>query len=159
MRYHVRTFKDSKYKSLSSISYAHQHSTANSCVFSKKIRDKTMPNPRGAPKGNLNALKHGFYSRLFHTSEASDLTESQSNNLEHEIKLLRVMIRRTMEMADGIDDLREATRVLGALGAAAGRLAALLQAQRSLTEGHTQLADEISIAIQQVNAELRKKNV
>jgi uncharacterized protein YjcR len=33
-----------------------------------------MPNSRGAPKGNLNALKHGFYSRLFHAGEATDLS-------------------------------------------------------------------------------------
>jgi hypothetical protein len=116
-----------------------------------------MPNPRGAPKGNLNALKNGFYSRLFHASETTDLSVDPPTSLEHEITLLRVMIRRTMELADGIDDLREAIRVLDALGAAAGRLSALLRAQKSLNEGQSQLADEISIAIQQVNAELRNK--
>ena len=116
-----------------------------------------MPNSRGAPKGNLNALKHGFYSRLFHGSETSNLNDDQINNLEHEITLLRVMMWRTMELADGIDDLRQATRVLDALGAAAGRLANLLRAQKSLTETHSQVADEISIAIQQVNTELRNK--
>lgn len=117
-----------------------------------------MPNPRGAPKGNLNALKHGFYSRLFHTAEAVELSEAESASLVHEITLLRVMIRRTMALADGIDDLKEATRVLDALGAAAGRLANLLRAQKSLIERPSQVADEISIAIQQVNQELRRKN-
>jgi hypothetical protein len=116
-----------------------------------------MPNSRGAPKGNLNALKHGFYSRLFHSGEASDLSNDLPASLEHEITLLRVMIRRTMELADGIDDLRNATRVLDALGAAADRLSALLRAQKSLNEGQSKMADEISIAIQQVNAELRNK--
>jgi len=116
-----------------------------------------MTQPRGAPKGNLNALKNGFYSRLFHTSEASDLANDHPASLEHEITLLRVMIRRTMELADGIDDLREATRVLDALGAAAGRLSTLLRTQKSLTESQSRMADEISIAIQQVNSELRNK--
>lgn len=111
-----------------------------------------MTDPRGAPKNS-------FYSPLFHPSEASDLTDNPLTSLEHEITLLRVMIRRTMQLADGIDDLREATRVLDALGAAAGRLSTLLRTQKSLTESHSQLADEISIAIQQLNAELRKKNV
>jgi hypothetical protein len=117
-----------------------------------------MKNPRGAQKGNLNALKHGFYSRLFQTNETIDLDVDETSSLEHEITLLRVMIRRTMDLADGIDDLREATRVLDALGAAAGRLANLLRAQKSLSERHSPLADEISVAIQQVNAELRHKN-
>jgi hypothetical protein len=116
-----------------------------------------MPNPRGAPKGNLNALKHGFYSRLFHNDEIGDLSSDPDTSLEHEITLLRVMIRRTMLLADGIEDLREATRVLDALGAAAGRLSNLLRAQKSLNNDRSQLADEISTAIQQVNAELRSK--
>jgi hypothetical protein len=116
-----------------------------------------MPNPRGAPKGNLNALKHGFYSRLFRACEANDLDGDDSGSLQHEITLLRVMIRRTMELADGIDDLKEATRALDALGAAAGRLANLLRAEKSLNTSQSQLADEISIAIQQVNQELRSR--
>ncbi len=116
-----------------------------------------MPNPRGAPKGNLNALKNGFYSRLYRSAENNDLAENQASDLGHEIKLLRVMIRRTMELADGIDDLREATRVLDALGVAASRLSSLLKTQKSLNKNTSPMADEISIAIQQVNAELRSK--
>jgi hypothetical protein len=114
-----------------------------------------MPNPRAAPKGNLTALKHGFYSHLFHANEASDLYEDESDSLEHEITLLRVMIHRTMQLADGIDDLQSAIRVLDALGSAAGRLANLLRTQKSMNIRRSQLADEISSAVQQVNAELR----
>lgn len=110
-----------------------------------------------APKGNLNALKNGFYSRLFHAGESNDIDRDQSTDLEHEITLLRVMIRRTMELADGIDDLREATRVLDALGAASGRLAGLLRTQKTLHARGSQYAEEISIAIREVNAELRRK--
>ena len=115
-----------------------------------------MTNKPGAPKGNLNALKHGYYSRLFHGGETHDLGENPAS-LEHEITLLRVMIRRTMQLADGIDDIKEATRVLDALGAAASRLANLLRAQKSLKDRHSPMTDEISIAIQEVNQELRSK--
>lgn len=116
-----------------------------------------MANPRGAPKGNLNALKHGFYSRLFHASEAGDLSPDQLTSLENEIKLVRVMIRRTMELADGINDLGEATRVLDALGAASTRLSKLLRVHKDLNLSDSPLLDELSIAIQEVNAELRSK--
>lgn len=116
-----------------------------------------MNKPRGAPKGNLNALKHGFYSRLFHASETDDLSPDRLTSLENEIKLLRVMIRRTMELADGIDDLREATRVLDALGSASARLSALLRVHNALNKTDSSLLDELSIAIQEVNAELRSK--
>lgn len=115
-----------------------------------------MPNPRGAPKGNLNALKHGFYSRLFHSSENTELPEDLAD-LDHEITLLRVLIRRTMQMADGIDDIKDATRLLDSLGAAASRLAALLRVQKMLTNNRSSFAEELSIAIQQANAELRRK--
>ena len=116
-----------------------------------------MPNPRRLAKGNLNALKNGFYSPLFQTSETIDLNEDEISSLEHEITLLRVMIRRTMQLADGIHDLREAIRVLDSLGAAMGRLSTLLRVQKSLNEGRSQMADEISVAIQQLNADLRNK--
>jgi hypothetical protein len=115
-----------------------------------------MPNPRGAPKGNLNALKHGFYSRLFRSSENNELPQDLAD-LDHEITLLRVLIRRTMQMADGIDDIKDATRLLDSLGAAASRLAALLRVQKILANDHSGFAEELSIAIQKVNAELRRK--
>ena len=115
-----------------------------------------MANKPDAPKGNLNALKHGFYSRLFHPSETEGLRDDFAG-MEQEITLLRVMIRRTMQLADGIDDLKEATRVLDALGAAATRLANLVRAQKRLNDDRPHLADEISIAIQEVNQELRSK--
>ncbi len=117
-----------------------------------------MTSTRGAPKGNLNALKNGYYSRLFHAGEVTELEDDQGNSLKHEITLLRVMIRRTMELADGIDDLREATRVLDALGAAAARLSNLLRAQKALSETKSGVAEEISFAIQQVNKELRSQH-
>ncbi len=109
-------------------------------------------------KRNQNARKKGFYSPLYRTDETSLLTDDQSASLEHEINLLRVMIKRTMEMADGIDDLREATRILDALSAATTRLANLLRAQKSLNEAQSKSADLLSIAIKEVNEELRRKN-
>lgn len=92
-------------------------------------------------------------------SETNDSNNSPSSNLEHEITLLRVMIRRTMELADSVDNLYEATRVLDALGTASSRLANLLRAQKSLSQNQSQLSNKISIAIQEMNAELRRKNV
>lgn len=118
-----------------------------------------MTRPRGAPKGNLNALKHGFYSRLFRSSESHDLPDDEAVNLENEINLLRVMMRRTIELADGIDDIAQATKVLVALGIASGRLASLMRTQKIMNEKHSLLAEELSAAIHEANEELRKNNV
>jgi hypothetical protein len=111
-----------------------------------------------APKGNLNALKNGYYSRLFHKGEAVDFNDDESDSLEHEITLLRVMIRRTMELAEGVDDLQDATRVLDALGAASTRLASLLRVQKIVSDNKSSAAEALSTAIQRINEELRRKN-
>jgi predicted nucleic acid-binding Zn-ribbon protein len=115
-----------------------------------------MPNPRGTRKGDLHHLEHGLYYSQLKGSEGDDLPAEYAS-LEQEITLLRVMIRRTMRLADGIVDLREAIRLLDALGSAASRLATLLRAQKYLMENRSKVADEISNAIQQVNQELRSK--
>jgi hypothetical protein len=111
-----------------------------------------------APKGNLNAFKHGLYSRQIRNVEAGDASPAQLSSLEPEITLLRVMIQRTMALAQGIDNLRDATCALDALGSATTRLASLLRMQKLLAQHRTPLADDISVAIQHLNSELRRKN-
>ena len=45
-------------------------------------------NKRGAPRGNLNALKHGFYAKVLPAQIQKDLISAQvSNDLEAEIPL------------------------------------------------------------------------
>ena len=52
------------------------------------------PRRRGAPFGNRNALKHGFYARNFDPGDTKDLDEHEFDGLTDEIILLRVYIRR-----------------------------------------------------------------
>jgi hypothetical protein len=68
---------------------------------------------RGAPYGNLNAYKHGFYSRHFTRAEIEDLSEMKPLELDDEIELIRTLMRRVLESsmdttshADNIDTLR-----------------------------------------------------
>ena len=49
---------------------------------------------RGAPRGNHNAFKHGFYSQVLRPQAQFDLNDAKINNdLEAEISLLRVTIK------------------------------------------------------------------
>lgn len=82
---------------------------------------------KGGQPGNLNAYKHGFYSDRFHDVENIALEAYLSTGLDSEVAMLRVFTRRVFELADGIQDLKEARESLGALGLAATRLAALLR--------------------------------
>ena len=56
---------------------------------------------RGAPKGNQNALKHGFYSRALNKSEQLDLTRAAGiDGVTEEIALMRVQIKQAVSTGD-----------------------------------------------------------
>ena len=94
--------------------------------------------PRGAPKGNTNALKHGFYSRQFHKTETDDLaalTEAGLSELASEIALLRVTISRALTQAGQAEHSSKPPdwiSYLSAMGLAATRIATLLKTQKIL---------------------------
>ena len=86
-----------------------------------------MVKKRGGQPGNKNALKHGFYSQQFQNGELGDLDSYMAQGIDDEIVMLRVITRRVLNLADGVDDLGESITLLGALGLAATRLAAMLK--------------------------------
>lgn len=62
----------------------------------------------GAPKGNQNALKHGFYSRLIRPEESAQLvTLMQSGELDDELAMTRVVARRVLERLESAADIEE----------------------------------------------------
>ncbi|MFC1942357.1 hypothetical protein ACFLWU_03970 [Chloroflexota bacterium] len=53
---------------------------------------------RGAPKGNQNARKHGFYSRVLDEAEQFDFEMASGvSGIDDEIALLRVKIKSVLE--------------------------------------------------------------
>jgi len=110
---------------------------------------------RGAPKGNTNALKHGFYSRRFNESEALELNDLKSGLID-EIALLRVLIRRVFEKVDEIDDdVENWARMLNTLSIASTRLASLLKTQKNLNDGEgSELSNALIQALSEVKDEL-----
>jgi len=86
----------------------------------------------GAQPGNLNAVKHGLYSRYLRAGEAANPDALDVHSLEPEINLLRVLIGRTLALAEGVEDVETSVKVLGALGMTANRLAVLMRAQQAL---------------------------
>lgn len=114
----------------------------------------------GAPRGNWNALKHGFYSHRFNTLEVSDLDTALGDGLVDEIALLRVIIRRVFEYAndDNKQDLDTWTKCLNTLGAASTRLAALIRTQQVVSGGQTSVIDLLSEAIGGISHELGRHN-
>lgn len=99
---------------------------------------------RGAQPGNTNNLKHGLYSKALKELEETDVAAMLADGLEHEIGMMRALMARVLLLgaqvnADDTDDptakalsLEKTVNLLGSLGVAATRLAALIKTQRLL---------------------------
>ncbi len=73
-----------------------------------------MSGKRGAPKGNQNARKHGFYSRVLDETESADYARAtEIDGLDGEIALLRVKIKSLLvHDPDNVRLLMQATNSL-----------------------------------------------
>ncbi len=72
---------------------------------------------RGAPKGNQNARKHGFYSKVLDEAERLDFELATGvKGIDDEIALLRVKIKSILEHdPENIKLIMEATNALARL--------------------------------------------
>ncbi len=84
-------------------------------------RDKRMSGAaekkRGAPRGNQNARKHGFYSKVLDKTEQLDFELATGvDGIDDEIALLRVKIKSLLENdPENIRLIMEATNTLARL--------------------------------------------
>ncbi len=115
---------------------------------------KPLKRKRGAPVGNTNALKHGFYSTRFKSREIHDLDEISENNLQDEILMLRVFIRRILDHADEIDTITDRISLLRALSMAVRSITALVRAHQVLGGDTHELSRLLNQAIAEVGGEL-----
>jgi hypothetical protein len=72
---------------------------------------------RGAPKGNLNALKHGFYSKVLDEAEKLDFESATGvEGIDDEIALLRVKIKSVLAKdPENVKLIMQATNTLAGL--------------------------------------------
>lgn len=74
-----------------------------------------VKNKGGAPLGNQNARKHGFYSRALKDSEKADFEEARDvEGIDEEIALLRVKIKSLVEYDP--DNIRLMMRAIDSMG-------------------------------------------
>jgi hypothetical protein len=122
----------------------------------------------GAPYGNHNALKHGFYSLHFRSGELSDLEAVNAEGLQDEIAAMRIFIRRFIESsAQGSAPGDNAIAPYGAaiapyhhmvfldaMGLATTRLAYLLKTQKLLERQYPKASEDLGQALTEVIKEL-----
>ena len=116
----------------------------------------TSGRKRGAQPGNLNALKHGFYSRRFTASEAEDLEARLCEGISDEVAMLRVVVRRLFDASSDDDqDLEKLMTTINTLGMAAIRIGSLLRLQHMLGAKEDDTTSVINQALKDIAKELR----
>jgi hypothetical protein len=117
----------------------------------------SAPKKRGAQPGNLNALKHGFYTRRIPRADLTSLDTTQFNGLEEEIAMLRLLTRRLIDLSADALTLPEINDLLRTYCLACLTLTRLVKTQHLLAP--QSLSDEaITQALQQITAEIMKEH-
>ena len=116
---------------------------------------------RGAPPGNTNSLKHGFYSRRFREEEVKDLEGvPEDKDMKDELKLLKVLTRRVFELAEDEDggNFENVAKALAICSNAFRSKSTMLRTQAILGGNTDDVARAIQQAINDVSKELVKVN-
>jgi hypothetical protein len=121
---------------------------------SRLLSSSTPPRKRGAPRGNTNALKHGFYARRLKKQDLAGLENCPSDGLQDEIAMLRVFIRRVIELGRDTDNLSEAVDLLRVLCLASTSLNRLIKTQHLLAPAEDEFTAAINQALEELMVEL-----
>jgi hypothetical protein len=115
------------------------------------------PRRRGAPPGNLNNFKHGFYSRRLKKRDLIGVESTDISGLAEEIALIRIYTRRLIESFDPNGDFYQHADLLRILCVASSAITRIIRAQCLISSTGSGIDDEIAEAIRQVNAEFHAK--
>jgi hypothetical protein len=104
-------------------------------IDAQNIADKEeREHRRGAPIGNTNAVKHGYYARKLRETDADELKEFIFRGVREEALILRYFIRRVVELSTTQEDFGSAVSQLRAISLAITSLARLLRTERILAD-------------------------
>ena len=109
---------------------------------------------RGAPRGNLNALKHGYYSRLIHEGRLHGSRTHNEMDLSEEITMLRAFIRRFTGLINHASQLGSAMDLLHGLCLAIATLNRLVRTQELVQPHPAEIEIGYRLALEEVTHEL-----
>jgi hypothetical protein len=84
---------------------------------------------RGGQPGNVNAATHGFYSRQLQPTDLAEIETTRYSSVDQEIELMRISIRRLVEMTVAPKTVAEANDQMRTLCLAMQTLSSLLRTQ------------------------------
>ena len=121
------------------------------------------PRTHGGQPGNQNRLVHGFYRRTLPPEEVDDLDEgAQATDLDAEILITRLALRRALAMLKSGTDLgqrrrplsaEELLRLIALAFQGARTVGRLLDIKQGLGAGDSQFTEAINAALDQLSAE------
>jgi len=113
------------------------------------------PRSPGAQPGNTNALKHGFYSRQLKRLDHLDLESCRFAGLNDEITVLRVYLRRLIELGKDLHSFPEMLSLVRVMCLASTSLTRLLKTQNLVVSPSDERARLRDQAIAEVLSELQ----
>jgi uncharacterized protein YjcR len=110
-------------------------------------RNRMAGKRRGAPRGNRNARKHGFYAKVLDAAERVDLEmASDVNGIDDEIAVLRVKIKSVLEKdPENLRLIMQATNTLASLVKTRYKISA--EQKKGLKEAITNVIKDIAIPL------------
>jgi len=112
------------------------------------------PRRRGAPLGNSNNFKHGFYSRRLKKRDLTGVEATDVSGLVEEIALIRIFTRRLVEAFDPEADFYEHADLLRALCLASSAITRVIRAQCLIAATGPGTDDLITQAIRELTERL-----
>ena len=114
----------------------------------------SSPRRRGAPLGNSNNFKHGFYSRRLKKRDLTGVEATDVSGLVEEIALIRVFTRRLVEAFDPNASFYEHADLLRALCLASSAITRVIRAQCLIAAAGPDQDDLITKAIRELTEKL-----
>jgi hypothetical protein len=108
----------------------------------------------GAQLGNMNALKHGFYTRRIKKRDLSGVEDTNIKGLAEEIALIRIFTRRLVETCDPTADIYELAGILRTICLATSAITRIIKAQAFLVNDPNDFYRDIDEALRQVRIEM-----
>lgn len=110
---------------------------------------------RGAQPGNINALKHGFYTRRFNQTDLADLESTDYHGLMEEIAIIRLYARRLIELENQSTDITQVANILRILCLASLTITRLVKTSQFLQSSGNSTDSDLHMALEHLTSVLK----
>jgi len=122
----------------------------------------SMPDPKPSPKrhrggqpGNINALKHGFYTRRFNQNDLAGVESTDYHGLMEEIAIIRLYARRLIELENQSADITQVANILRTLCLASITITRLVKTSQFLQSSGNSTDSDLHMALEHLTSVLK----